>query len=148
MSAGGGRPEGVTGEDTGTAPSWTFLTHHAHVLLAVAADPDARVADVAAAVGVTQRTALAVLRDLEDAGYLHRERVGRRTHYTVHPHRPFRHPQTRERDVDDLLAIFAGPGYPSSGSGSLGAPVASSDSTTRDTPPGSPGAGMPRSSGA
>ncbi|MFC8923632.1 helix-turn-helix transcriptional regulator [Cellulosimicrobium sp. NPDC057127] len=88
-------------------PAWTFLTNHAHVLLAVAGEPDVRVADVAATVGISERAALSILRDLEDAGYLRRERVGRRTHYTVLEHRPFRHPQTRERDVDELLAIFA-----------------------------------------
>ena len=49
-------------------PSWTFLTNHGHVLLAVAADPDVRVEDVAERVGITPRATLSILRDLEDAG--------------------------------------------------------------------------------
>jgi len=91
-----------------TAPRWTFLTHHAHVLLAVARSPDARVHELATEVGVSERAVLSLLADLEEAGYLERTRVGRRTHYTVHPHRPFRHPATAAHEVDELLAIFAG----------------------------------------
>lgn len=91
------------------AGDWTFLTNHGHVLLTVARDPDMRVADVAARVGMTPRGALNVLRELEDAGYLRRERVGRRTHYAIEPHRPFRHPTTAAHEVDELLAIFTGP---------------------------------------
>ena len=87
-------------------PSWTFLTNHGHVLLAVAADPDARVADIAARVGVTQRAALSILRDLEEGGYLTRSRRGRRTHYDVRPHQHFRHPSTAAHEVDELIAIF------------------------------------------
>jgi predicted ArsR family transcriptional regulator len=63
--------------------------------------------DIAQRVGISSRAALLILRDLEEAGYLRRERVGRRTHYTVEEHRPFRHPTTADREVDDLLAIFA-----------------------------------------
>ncbi len=87
-------------------PGWTFLTNHGHVLLAVAADPDTRISDVAHRVGITPRAALLILRDLEDAGYLSRERQGRRTHYTVARHRPFRHPAAASREVDGLLRLF------------------------------------------
>jgi predicted ArsR family transcriptional regulator len=87
-------------------PSWTFLTNHAHVLLAVARRPDARVAEIAAEVGVTQRAALSILRDLEDDGYLTRTRRGRRTHYEVRPHQHFRHPSTARHEIDGLLALL------------------------------------------
>ncbi len=85
---------------------WTFLTHHAHVLVAVASDPDARVAEVAATVGISERAALTILGDLEEAGYLRRERRGRRTHYEIVPHRPFRHEADAPHEVDELLRIF------------------------------------------
>lgn len=88
---------------------WTFLTNHAHVLLAVARDPDIRVHDIAGAAGITDRAALLILQDLEDAGYVRRERVGRRNHYTLEPGRPFRHPAHATHGVDELLAIFAVP---------------------------------------
>lgn len=86
---------------------WTFLTNHAHVLLAVAGSPDARVQDIAATVGITPRATLLILQDLEDAGYIHRTRIGRRNHYTLHHDRPFRHPTTAHHNVDELLTIFA-----------------------------------------
>ena len=85
---------------------WTFLTNHGHVLLAVAATPDARVADIAERVGISPRATLSILRDLEEAGYLTRNRRGRRTSYQVQPHRHFRHPTTAAHEVDELLAIF------------------------------------------
>ena len=86
---------------------WTFLTNHAHVLLAVAGSPDARVQDIAATVGITPRATLLILQDLEDAGYIHRTRIGRRNHYTLHRGRPFRHPTTAHHNIDELLTIFA-----------------------------------------
>ena len=91
----------------GRGSSWTFLTNHGHVLLAVAADADARVEELADRVGISRRATLSILGDLEDAGYLVRSRRGRRTHYELRPHRPFRHPSTAHREVDDLLAIFS-----------------------------------------
>lgn len=89
------------------APGWTFLTNHGHVLLAVAAEPDARIEEIAERVGISSRGVLAILRDLEECGYVARTRVGRRTHYTVQSHRPFRHPAVADHDVDALLAVFA-----------------------------------------
>lgn len=100
-------PEGPDAGPRGR-PAWTFLTNHGHVLLAVAGSADARVSDVAARVGITTRATLAILKDLEEAGYVQRRRVGRRTHYTVDTHRPFRHPATASHEVGELLAIFAG----------------------------------------
>lgn len=88
--------------------SWTFLTNHGHVLLTVAMNPDVRVKDLALTVGITTRHALLILRDLEAAGYVHRERVGRVTHYTVNSSRPFRHPTAAAHQVQELIAIFTG----------------------------------------
>ena len=85
---------------------WTFLTNHAHVLLAIARDPTARLRDVAEVVGVTERAAHAIIADLETAGYLRRTRVGRRNHYTVNPAGHFRHPAEADRRIGDFLALF------------------------------------------
>ncbi|TKJ28855.1 winged helix-turn-helix domain-containing protein [Blastococcus sp. CCUG 61487] len=92
--------------DAAGRPTWTFLTNHGHVLLAVAADGDARVEEIATTVGISTRAALSILRDLDDAGYLTRTRIGRRTHYELRPHQHFRHPATADHEVDELLAIF------------------------------------------
>lgn len=87
--------------------SWDFLTNHARVLLAIARDPTSRISDLAAACHVTYRTAQNIVRDLEHAGYLHRERVGRRTTYTVRPDMALRHPAEAHLDFSDLMELFA-----------------------------------------
>lgn len=100
---------------TESHPSWTFLTNHGHVLLAVAADPEARVTDLASKVGITPRSVLQILKDLEDGGYLHRRREGRRTRYVIEPHRHFRHPADAHREIDGLIGLFSGPAAPVGG---------------------------------
>lgn len=85
-----------------SARTWTFLTNHAHVLLVVRRDPQARLRDVAAAVEITERAVQIILSDLEGAGYLRRTRVGRRNEYEVIGG-PLRHPLEQGRAVDDLL---------------------------------------------
>lgn len=87
--------------------TWTFLTNHGHVLLAVAADPDARLRDIADRVGITERATQLIVADLERAGYLSKERVGRRNRYSLVPGARFRHPAESSHRVDELLAIFA-----------------------------------------
>jgi Winged helix-turn-helix DNA-binding len=79
----------MSGRDSGGA--WTLLTGHGHVLVEIARDPRARIRDISPVVGLTERTVLAIVADLEAAGYLTRTRVGRRTRYTVNPDKPFRH---------------------------------------------------------
>lgn len=95
-----------------TRPPWTFLTNHGHVLLAVAADPQTRITDIAAKVGITPRSTLQILKDLEEGGYLHRIPAGRRTRYTIEPHQHFRHPTTASREIDGLIGLFADPAPP------------------------------------
>jgi predicted ArsR family transcriptional regulator len=102
----------TTPGDGRSTRGWTFLTNHAHVLLAISRDPTARLRDVAAAVGVTERATQAIVADLEAEGYLQRTRVGRRNHYTVDPARHFRHPAEKDRRIGDLLALFEGEGQP------------------------------------
>jgi hypothetical protein len=85
------------------AGEWTFLTNHAHVLVAIARDPEARIRDLAAQVGITERAAQGIVHDLVEAGYLTRERVGRRNRYEIDASLPLRHPLEREHDVSVLL---------------------------------------------
>ncbi|WP_163780451.1 helix-turn-helix transcriptional regulator [Myxococcus vastator] len=89
-------------------PSWTFLTNHAHVLLCIAADPEVRLRDVASRVGITERAVQRIVSDLEEGGYLQREREGRRNHYTVRADLPLRHPVERHRSVASLIALVEG----------------------------------------
>lgn len=88
---------------------WTFLTNHGHVLVCLARDPEARLRDVAELVGITERAAQRILADLVDAGYVERERVGRRNRYRVGGEQPLRHPVERHRTIGELLAALAAP---------------------------------------
>jgi hypothetical protein len=93
--------------------SWTLLTGHGHVLVEIARHPEARIRDIGAVTGLTERTVQAIVADLEEAGYLIRTRVGRRTRYTVNPDSLFRHPAQDGHRVGpflDLLAAYDGRG--------------------------------------
>lgn len=88
---------------------WDFLTNHAHVLVCVSRDPGIRLRDIAASVGITERTAHRILSELVEEGYVERERHGRRNVYTIEAELPLRHPLVRARGVGDLLAALPGP---------------------------------------
>ncbi|MFF9868155.1 helix-turn-helix transcriptional regulator [Streptomyces sp. NPDC013953] len=85
---------------------WTFLTNHARVLLWIARDPQVRLRDVAAGIGITERAVQIIVADLEAAGYLTRTRVGRRNRYTIDPTVALRHPAEADHPVGDLLGAF------------------------------------------
>lgn len=79
--------------------NWTFLTSHARAMLFIAAHPDARLREVAAALNVTERTAYGVVADLHTAGYLLKERVGGRNRYQIQEHLPL--PDSNHFPLDD-----------------------------------------------
>jgi DNA-binding IclR family transcriptional regulator len=81
------------------------LSNHAHVLIAVAKDPEARVRDLAALVGITERAVLQILSDLEASGAIVRHRLGRRTRYDIDPNVALRHPLEAHRQVADILRL-------------------------------------------
>ncbi|HEX5016021.1 MAG TPA: helix-turn-helix domain-containing protein [Actinomycetes bacterium] len=90
------------------AEQWTILSNHGRVLLVIADDPDVRLRDVAELVGITERAVQMIVADLEEAGYITRQRVGRRNHYVVDPLQSFRHPHEAGHQVGELLDIFRG----------------------------------------
>src|SRR5688572_18048898 len=81
--------------------SWSFLTNHALVLICLADDPDTRLRDVGAAVRITERAAHRIVGDLVAAGYVSRERNGRRNRYTVRHDLPLPDPLARGQKVGD-----------------------------------------------
>ena len=91
---------------------WRFVTNHAHVLACIAADPEARLRDIATTVGVTERTAGQIVSDLEHAGYVTKTRVGRRNRYEIHSELRLRHPQHRHRTVGELIHFLAASAEP------------------------------------
>jgi IclR helix-turn-helix domain len=91
-----------------TAASWTFLTNHAQVLLCIARDPGIRLRDIADRVGITERSAYGIVLDLAEAGYIVKEKTGRRNRYQIQTHLPLPEPSSRERTVGEVLALLAG----------------------------------------
>ena len=85
--------------------SWTFLTNHAHVLICIARDPEIRVRDLADLVGITERAVMRIVGELEESGYLERQRDGRRNRYRIRDNLPLRHSIERHRSVAALLAL-------------------------------------------
>lgn len=86
-------------------PAWTFLTNHAHVLLCLARDPTARVRDIASSVGITERAVQRILSELEEGGYLTRQRDGRRNRYDVNGTQSLRHPIEMHNRVEALFGL-------------------------------------------
>ena len=87
---------------------WSFLTNHARVLLCIARDPGARLRDIAATLGITERTAYGVVADLTDAGYVIKERDGRRNRYEIQHHLPLAEPTSEELSIGDVLELLGG----------------------------------------
>jgi hypothetical protein len=98
---------GSSGSAGDSGGSWTLLTGHGHVLVEIARNPEARIRDISAAVGLTERTVQAIVADLEAAGYITRSRTGRRTRYTVRHDSQFRHPAQEGLQVGPFLDVLA-----------------------------------------
>ena len=92
--------------DLAAKPSWTFLSNHGHTLIYLSQNPDARLRDIAEAVGITERFAHAIIGDLIDAGYVTSTKVGRRNEYAVDASLAFRHPLESGIPVSKLLGLF------------------------------------------
>ena len=105
--------------------SWSFLTNHARVLLRIADDPGARLRDLAASLGITERSAHAIVADLAEAGYVIKQKDGRRNRYQIEAHLPLPEPGTREPAISEVLALLLG------------------DAAGHDAPPGLAAAGRP-----
>jgi predicted transcriptional regulator len=88
--------------------NWTFLTNHARVLLCIAHDPGVRLRDIAASLGITERSAYGIVTDLAEAGYIVKQKNGRRNRYQIQAHLPLPEPARRERTVGEVLALLAG----------------------------------------
>jgi len=88
-------------------PEWTFLSNHGHVLIQISMNSESRVRDIAEAVGITERSALSILADLEKGDFISVKRVGRRNTYRVNPNKNFRHPNEARKPIGALMKIFS-----------------------------------------
>ena len=85
---------------------WSFLTNHARALLCIAHDPGIRLRDIADALGVTERSAYGIVTDLAGAGYVVKEKDGRRNRYQIQAHLPLGDSISRERTIGEVLGLL------------------------------------------
>jgi hypothetical protein len=87
-------------------PTWSFFTNHARVLICISRDPELRLRDLAATLGITERSAHGIVSDLVEAGYVVKEKDGRRNRYLVLAQLPLPEPVTRERTIGEVLGVL------------------------------------------
>lgn len=100
------RPAAARSAPVAPAARWTFLTNHSHVLILLAQNPLMVLRAVASEVGITERAVQRIIADLEEAGVIERQRVGRQNRYRVRTNVPLRHPIESHRTVGDLVGII------------------------------------------
>jgi hypothetical protein len=88
--------------------SWSFLTNHARALLCIARDPGVRLRDIAAGLGITERSAHAIVADLTTAGYVVKQKDGRRNRYQIQAHLRLPEPASQGPAIGDVLAVLVG----------------------------------------
>jgi DNA-binding transcriptional ArsR family regulator len=88
--------------------TWSFFTNHGRVLLCIADNPEIRLRDIAADLGITERHAYAIVTDLTEAGYVLKEREGRRNRYQVQSHLALPELPDREQAIGDVLNVLTG----------------------------------------
>ena len=87
-----------------TSQTWTFLSNHAHVLVCIAKNPDVRLSEVAALVGIRERTVHRIVHELLDAGYISVTKDGRNNVYSVDLDKPLRHPLEADHNIQAIIA--------------------------------------------
>ncbi len=92
-----------------TERNWTFFTNHSHVLFFLAFHPELPLRDVAQAVGITERAVQRIVKELEEAGVLIKEKAGRQNHYSIRKDYCLRHPLESHRTIGELLGFIQKP---------------------------------------
>jgi DNA-binding transcriptional ArsR family regulator len=95
--------------------TWSFLTNHARALICIAHDPAVRLRDIAAELAITERSAYAIVTELTDAGYVTKNKDGRRNRYEIQRHLPLHDSVARERTIGEVLDVLvqaSAPGDP------------------------------------
>lgn len=86
---------------------WTFVTNHTRVLIAIAENPDIRVRDIAQLTGITERSTQRIVADLQEAGYLTHEKIGRRNHYHINQDASLRHQREQDVEIGQLIDLLS-----------------------------------------
>lgn len=91
-------------------PPWTFLSNHAHVLFVLHSQPELVLREVALRVGITERAVQRIVHELEEEGFLTRERVGRCNRYHINKQKHLRHPVESHCTIEQILKLVTGSG--------------------------------------
>ena len=94
---------------------WSFLTNHARALVCIAHDPGVRLRDIAAVLGITERSAFGIVTDLTKAGYVVKDKDGRRNRYRIQDHLPLPDAVGRELTIGEVLELLIDTRAPESG---------------------------------
>ena len=94
---------------------WSFLTNHARVLVCIAHDPGTRLRDIASTLDITERSVFGIVTDLTEAGYITKEKDGRRNRYQIQGQLPLPGAMGRERSIGEVLEILVDSGTPAPG---------------------------------
>ena len=85
---------------------WSLFSNHGHVLVCLANNQQARLRDVAAEVGITERAVQNILRELQVSGVIQITKHGRCNHYQIDPRKSLRHPLVAHCTVGSLLQLL------------------------------------------
>jgi predicted ArsR family transcriptional regulator len=83
--------------------NWTFLTHHAHVMLLLDENQDSKIEELAKTLGVTPRYTVSILQDLTEGGYLSKQKIGRRNQYSINRAGELRHETSKQKSIGQLI---------------------------------------------
>lgn len=86
--------------------SWTLFTNHTHVLFHISEDLNIRTREISERVGITERATQRIIAELEEAGYLRHERVGRRNRYELLEDAPPGNPVEAHVMLSDLFDLL------------------------------------------
>ena len=95
-------------QDTSSSrrPQWTIFSNHAHVLVCIVRNPEERVREIARKVGITERAVQLIIGELEQAGVITRERLGRTNRYSLSLDRPLRHPLEANTTIAEVIRVI------------------------------------------
>lgn len=87
--------------------NWTFFSNHGHVYFLLATQQEIVLREVAAQVGITERAVQGIVHDLENAGYLKKEKVGRQNRYKIVNNKTLRHPLENNVQLKELVKLIS-----------------------------------------
>jgi len=90
-----------------TENKWTFVTNHTVILTLLDREENLTAREIAMSLGVTERTVIRIINDLEAAGYIGKQKEGRQNRYTINTDLPLRRQDQREILAYELIQLLS-----------------------------------------